>query len=119
MAEHVHKWSLRGTRLIGGSGRVLDQVIYGLCECGEELEEAEITRRLNDREALLAVVRVTQIELGMSVPELLRIVAKDIETDSEIEAVDVLAMWLRRMADELEKTLAALPEHLKTTSNGE
>lgn len=67
----------------------------------------------DDADTLLAVVKVTQTSLGMSVPELLRIVAKDIETDSEIEAVDVLAMWLRRLADELEKTLAALSEHLR------
>lgn len=72
-----------------------------------------VDRLLTDADALLAVVRVTQIELGMSVPELLRTVANDIETSNVIEAQDVLAMWLRRMADELEKTLAALPEYLK------
>ena len=68
---------------------------------------------LADADALLAVVKVTQIELGMTVPELLMIVAKDIETDREIEAVDVLAVWLRSLADGLEKALAALSEHLK------
>ena len=77
------------------------------------IEPYKVGNLLIDADALLAVVKVTQISLGMSVPELLRIVAKDIATDGGTEAVDVLAMWLRRIADELERTLAALPEHLK------
>ena len=67
-----------------------------------------------DANALLAVVKVTQIELGMSVPELLMNVAKRIQSgDGDVELSDILAMWLRRLADEIKKTLDALPEHLK------
>lgn len=77
------------------------------------LNPRDAVQILSDADALLAVVRITQLSLGMTVPELLRVVAKDIATDEGIEAIDILAMWLRRTADELEKTLAALPEHLK------
>ena len=77
---------------------------------GEEMYHTDVVEALN---SLLAVVKITQISLGMTVPELLRVVAKDIATDEGIEAIDILAMWLRRTADELEKTLAALPKHLK------
>lgn len=78
------------------------------------LNPRDAVQILSDADALLAVVKVTQMSLGMSVPELLMNVAKRIQSgDGDVELSDILAMWLRRLADEIKKTLDALPEHLK------
>ena len=102
MDEHVHKFHLRGTRLIGASDETLDEVIYGLCKCGAELEEAEIERRLSDADSLWSGNR----EARAQIVHLIAWLASDLSALNRRELVEAVD----RIAGD---ALAALPEHLK------
>ena len=81
----------------------------------KDIMAAHIEALEEDKLALLAVVEPIQEFQGFSVSELLRVIAHDLDPPNFSGSMVKTrrAMWLKDLADKLDKTLAALPENLK------
>jgi hypothetical protein len=81
-----------------------------------ELTE-EMAMLLSDADALLAVVKLLLKFRGFAVSELLKVVAHDIDINApdfnESTVKQRRTMWLKDLADKLDREIAALPEHLR------